>query len=135
YNPYVVYGTWWWPAFRPVYWRPWHARPVYVTRVVQPVRIVQPARIYSRPVQVTPYHRIPESQRAPIIHSGPLPQSSTQWNYQRAPVARPPVSRSVPMPAPQVRFNEPRFNRGNQAAAGNGVRSGGGIRGGGHHRG
>jgi hypothetical protein len=27
YNPYVVYGPWWWPAYRPVFWRPWHPRP------------------------------------------------------------------------------------------------------------
>jgi hypothetical protein len=27
YDPYVVYGPWWWPAYRPVYWRPWYARP------------------------------------------------------------------------------------------------------------
>ena len=32
YNPYVVYGSWWWPSYRPVYWRPWHPRPaVYVS--------------------------------------------------------------------------------------------------------
>ena len=31
YNPYVVYGPWWWPTYRPVYWRPWHARaPVHL---------------------------------------------------------------------------------------------------------
>ena len=36
YNPFVVYGTWWWPAYRPVYWRPWVARPVYVTRAWYP---------------------------------------------------------------------------------------------------
>ncbi len=23
YDPLVVYGTWWWPAYRPVYWSPW----------------------------------------------------------------------------------------------------------------
>ena len=23
YDPYVVYGRWWWPYYRPVYWRPW----------------------------------------------------------------------------------------------------------------
>ena len=23
YNPTVVYGTWWWPAYSPVYWNPW----------------------------------------------------------------------------------------------------------------
>ena len=27
YDPYVVYGTWWWPAYRPVFWRPWYPRP------------------------------------------------------------------------------------------------------------
>jgi hypothetical protein len=23
YDPYVVYGSWWWPAYPPVYWGPW----------------------------------------------------------------------------------------------------------------
>ena len=23
YNPMVIYGTWWWPAYAPVYWAPW----------------------------------------------------------------------------------------------------------------
>lgn len=23
YDPYVVYGSWWWPAYPPVYWAPW----------------------------------------------------------------------------------------------------------------
>ena len=23
YNPLVIYGDWWWPAYRPVYWEPW----------------------------------------------------------------------------------------------------------------
>ena len=29
YDPLVVYGTWWWPDYRPVYWAPWpgYARP------------------------------------------------------------------------------------------------------------
>jgi hypothetical protein len=29
YDPLMVYGTWWWPAYRPVYWAPWpgYARP------------------------------------------------------------------------------------------------------------
>jgi len=154
YNPYIVYGPWWVPAYRPVYWRPWVWRPVVVTRVVAPVRIVHPLRSFpaSRPVQVTPYRRVPESQRQPIIqsHTNVQPQNG-QWNWQRAPISRaaPPTHiaapRVTPMPAPQVRFNEPRFNRGYQAATGGGMRngggaavrsgSGGGNRGGGHHRG
>lgn len=27
YDPWVIYGTWWWPAYPPVYWTPW---PGYV---------------------------------------------------------------------------------------------------------
>ena len=165
YNPYIVYGPWWVPAFHPVYWRPWVWRPVVVTRVVAPVRVVRPVHPLpvSRPVQVTPYRRVPESQRQPIIqsHSNVQPQNGG-WNWQRAPISRsapttwtpparvaPPARvvapRATPMPAPQVRFNEPRFNRGYQAAAGGGHRSNfggggaavrsGGNRGGGGHRG
>jgi len=32
YDPLVVYGSWWWPAYPPVHWRPWsgyYARPGY----------------------------------------------------------------------------------------------------------
>jgi hypothetical protein len=29
YDPWVVYGTWWWPAYPPVYWAPW---PGYYVR-------------------------------------------------------------------------------------------------------
>ena len=31
YDPYIVYGRWWRPAHRPVFWRPWSARPVLVS--------------------------------------------------------------------------------------------------------
>jgi len=31
YDPYVVYGPWWWPYYRPVFWRPWAPRPVFVS--------------------------------------------------------------------------------------------------------
>ena len=34
YDPLVVYGGWWWPAYRPVYWRPWRPHAVFVTNVV-----------------------------------------------------------------------------------------------------
>ena len=135
YNPYIVYGPWWVPAFHPVYWRPWVWRPVVVTRVVAPVRVVHPVRAFpvSRPVQVTPYRRVPESQRQPIIqnHTNVQPHNG-QWNWQRAPISRvaPPARvaapRATPMPAPQVRFNEPRFNRG-YAAAGGGARPGASV--------
>jgi hypothetical protein len=159
YDPYVVYGTWWWPAYRPVFWRPWVARPIFVTRVIRPVRIVQPVRVFRqpvhlvRPVQVTPFHNVPESRRMPIIQSAPVvtrPVSAAPLVQQsrfriaqevrRAPMAQSaPVAQSAPiarsMPAPQLRATERPFSRGFQATGGGGNRGGnGGGRGNGHHR-
>jgi len=144
YDPYVVYGTWWWPAYRPVFWRPWVARPIFVTRVIQPVRIVHPGRVFrAREVHVTPYQRIPESRRMPIIQSAPVvtrpvtvaPQMH-QGGFRGVQEARraafaqsAPVARS--MPAPQARATE-RPVRTFQAQGNRG--GGGGNRGNGHHR-
>jgi hypothetical protein len=158
YNPYVVYGTWWWPAYRPVFWRPWVARPIFVTRVIQPVRIVRhPVRLVQ-----------PESRRMPIIQSAPAVtqpvsqpvrtapsrQSGTWWhrgpNVQGAPAVqqpmraappaqiaapwhRAPVAQSAPiarsMPAPQWRATERPVRSLQSQGAGNG-----GNRGGARHR-
>jgi hypothetical protein len=78
YDPYVVYGPWWWPAFRPVYWTPWRQ---YVVRVSpgfffanfnwrhRYVRVVNPTAYYYRPttnraVAMAPQQRWqPEPQR------------------------------------------------------------------------
>jgi len=40
YDPYVVYGTWWWPAYRPVFWRPWYPRPAVFASTAFVVRSV-----------------------------------------------------------------------------------------------
>ena len=111
YDPYVVYGTWWWPAYRPVFWRPWVARPIFVTRVIQPVRIVRhPVRLVQ-PVQITPFHNVPESRRMPIIQSAPAVthpvgqpvrsapsgQSGTWWH--RAPIVQSAPAVQQPMRA------------------------------------
>jgi len=40
YDPYVVYGTWWWPAYRPVFWRPWYPRPAVFASTTFVVRSV-----------------------------------------------------------------------------------------------
>ena len=94
YDPYVVYGGWAW-AYRPAYWRPWVVRPYFVTRVVvaPPVRWYvhrgpphfqrsehfehfehfqhsSPPRIVQGGPTVRPYRPVPESRRAPFIHSG-----------------------------------------------------------------
>ena len=132
YNPYVVYGTWWWPAYRPVSFRPFHPRPIIVTRVVRPVRYVS-----------TPYHAIPESRRAPIIGSPPRlghPQIQSAPDYAprarivappaRAEWRRGPVVQSAPvarsMPAPQIRASERPIGVGHSGSAqASGNRSGG----------
>ena len=155
YDPFVVYGTWWWPAYRPVFWRPWVARPIFVTRVIQPVRIVHAGRVFrSREVQVTPYQRIPESRRMPIIQSAPVvtrPVTMAPREHEsrlriaqemrRAPIVQSaPVVRS--MPAPQARATERPVRNfqaqgGGQAGNRGGGQSGqrgGGNRGGGQHR-
>lgn len=72
YDPYVVYGPWWWPAYRPVVWAPW-PRPagIYLSlgfffgnvdwhhrhvRVVHPtVYYYRPRTIVNRTVAVTPH--------------------------------------------------------------------------------
>jgi hypothetical protein len=153
YDPYVVYGTWWWPAYRPVYWRPWVARPVYVTRMEHRGRFHEPARFVRPGPQVTPYRQIPESQRQPIIQSYTRPVAAApamperrfnfpQQEAQRARLAAPPaqvvhrapIAQSAPvpraMPAPQSRATE-RQVRTFEARGGNGGGNGGGNRGGG----
>ncbi len=93
YDPYVVYGPWWWPHYRPVFWRPWAPRPVFVATgffysrpdwhhrhvqvVHRPVHVrsypqhVAPGQWQHRPQALSqstrPYQRVPESQRRPIV--------------------------------------------------------------------
>ena len=90
YDPYVVYGPWWWPYYRPVFWTPWVPRPVFVTHgffyakpfwpqhhvhVVSrpdhvPQHVVVPTGRWQLRKQVVvskPYVRVPESQRRPIV--------------------------------------------------------------------
>jgi hypothetical protein len=89
YDPTVVYGGWIW-AYRPVIWRPWIVRPHIVTRVVFAPRVnwfVHPGFVHHvepphhfvprvpAPVvrggpTIRPFHPVPESRRAPIVHSG-----------------------------------------------------------------
>ena len=97
YDPLLVYGPWWWPAYQPVYWRPWHPAPVFVSttfffgamdwhrRHVAVVR--RPAFVHVNPVHVSPgkwrhvEHRrvssvpahvvVPEAKRQPIVRPQP----------------------------------------------------------------
>lgn len=113
YDPYVVYGAGFWTSYRPVFWSPWVVRPHFVTRVVfaRPVRwyvhphlnVVRPApRIVHGGPTLRPYRPVPESQRAPIIHSG----GSTVIHSGGTPYvhsARAPVVHGGPQPRAQFR--------------------------------
>jgi hypothetical protein len=88
YDPFVVYGPWWWPHYHPVYWRPWVPRPVFVAHgfwyskpdwyhrnvqvVHRPIHVQHPRVVPGRwqpqkQVIAKPYVRVPESQRRPIV--------------------------------------------------------------------
>jgi len=112
YDPYIVYGAWWWPAFRPVYWRPWYAHPIVVSAGFFPqrfdwrhraVNVVRVNNVFVRNGPPSPaariqaannaafvarqYQRVPESQRQPIVQSAPR-----QWRQvpeaNRQPIVR-----------------------------------------------
>jgi hypothetical protein len=56
YDPYVVYGPWWWPHYHPVFWRPWAIYPVFVTRgffYTRPHWHHRHVQVVHRPVHVT----------------------------------------------------------------------------------
>ena len=140
YNPLVVYGTWWWPHYRPVYWRPWVHRPVVVTHVIhkQPHVVYRPAQIVHhqhgglvkhvqqpqrpmpapRAVESRPFRAVPEAQRAPIVQ-GPI--------RKQAPVTQ-------PAPFRQESRHDGGFQRGQGNGRGNSQRSYGNGNGG-RHRG
>jgi hypothetical protein len=80
YDPFVVYGPFWRPAYRPVYWRPWAPRPVFITNNVYVARRNLAAQQSRTPpafrnpafqgnVVVQPYRRVPEANRQPIVQS------------------------------------------------------------------
>src|SRR5512138_965327 len=77
YDPFVVYGTWWWPAYRPVFWRPWYPRPAvfvstsFVARSVdwRARHIVHPG--FHGPVPLA-RQVVRTVQPQPVIQSHPL---------------------------------------------------------------
>src|SRR3954466_3288822 len=102
YDPYVVYGPWWWPAYQPVFWRPWApfyvsagffwSRPAWqahrvvvvdhVTNVTRNVNVQRtfvnrPASQWQRSNESRDFHRSAEPQRRPMGNSG-----SPQMNHQ-----------------------------------------------------
>ena len=103
YDPLLVYGTWWWPAYRPVFWRPWAPCVVFVNHVT----VISRSVFVTRPhVWSRPWHNVPESQRQPIIQSSSRPQAT----WRPVPEAqRQPIIQSTPRP--QLRSEDRRQPR------------------------
>jgi hypothetical protein len=127
YDPYIVYGPWWWPHYRPVFWRPWAPRPVFVSRgffysapdwhhrhvrvVHRPVHVHQHHHTHVVPgkwqhrnhVVVKPHVRVPEAQRQPIVQSAPRIAPAVRDTLRQPMPAANALSHSTPSPAPTVR--------------------------------
>jgi hypothetical protein len=160
YDPLVVYGGWWWPAYRPVYWRPWYARPVFVTHVAVVNRgfVHAPGRVFVTPHGApSPAVRYQQRQSTqfvarqqalsrpapavqvqnPQFHNRVAPSSfHTQVHvqpYQRIPEARrAPIVQSRAGPAFAPSHSAPRASGGGGGRPSGGASHGGGSHGGGH---
>lgn len=124
YDPYLVYGPWWWPYYPPVFWRPWVPRPVFVAHgffYTKPdwhrrhVHVVhKPVHVHNHNVipgkwqpqkhlVVKPYVRVPEAQRQPIVQQHNMPAASG-FSHQKREFVR---QNAHPEPRGDVR-SEPR---------------------------
>lgn len=68
YDPYVVYGPWWWPAYRPVVWRPWHHRP---PAVISSGFFIRPFDWHRRHVPRAQHHHVAPRQVHIQSHARP----------------------------------------------------------------
>ena len=113
YDPFIVYGPWWWgPYYRPVVWRPWTPYPVVVVRgffYSAPDWHHHHVRVIHRPVYADRHHHITPGQwqhRAPVRR---LQAPSAPRPYVRVPESqrKPIVQPQQPMPAASG-FSQPR---------------------------
>ena len=114
YDPYVVYGTWWWPAYRPVFWRPWYPRPaVFVsTSFVRSVdwrqrQLVRPAfhnnQVLHAARTIVQPQPVIQSRGQPFIQNHTPAQPYIQGQTAPRPnMVRPAPSAPVAIPQSQV---------------------------------
>jgi hypothetical protein len=115
YNPYVVYGPWWWHSYRPMYWRPWHPRPaVYVSTSFFVGALDWHRRRVHRPIHHHHHHIAPRIVHhhnqihrhhvgpAPRVTSTPAPHPQNQIQQQRfRPTVQAPRAQAT-TPAPHI---------------------------------
>jgi len=157
YDPLVVYGGWWWPAYQPVYWRPWYARPVFVTHVAvwnrgfhtfphafvaphgappavrfqqqQSTQFVARQQMQNRPSPAVQFqnHMAPSSFHPPV-HAMPYPHAPMVQGHAMPPPRAYSPPRSMPYQPRMSSYHPP---SGGSRPAGGGYH-GGGYSGGGH---
>ena len=94
YNPTVVYGTWWWPAYQPVYWAPWHgyhARPGYARGFAWgPAIPVSRGFFFGAPdwhrrcvniVNVNNYYYRPAYRPLEVTRNAAVPAAPNAWQH------------------------------------------------------
>mgnify|MGYP001584244000 CR=1 FL=1 len=114
YDPFMVYGPWWWPAYQPVYWAPW-PRPSGIRVSIgfffgnfdwhhQHVRVVHRRAYYYRPPVLVNRTVVATPQRWQHVPR----RQETRWQEppRRVVVNPPPAPRSAPIAA-QVRVLPP----------------------------
>jgi hypothetical protein len=94
YDPFVVYGAWWWPAYRPVFWRPWPVRRVFISAGFFPsncdwhrrqiVVVNRPARVHAAPALSTPARQWRSDMQPRVWNGTPSPAvRMQQQHFQR----------------------------------------------------
>jgi hypothetical protein len=117
YDPYVVYGPWWWPSYHPVYWSPWVVRPVFLSHgffYAKPYWRHHHVHVVHRPVHHHHHvatgkwtHRsvaaVATQQTARQIHSQPRSRDLQRVpETQRRPIAHGRPSQAA-APSPSIR--------------------------------
>ncbi len=102
YDPLVVYGGWWWPAYRPCYWRPWRSQPVFVTNVVVVNRGFSAPVAFAHHSNVSPAARFQAQNSAAFVARAqaanrPAPAAQFQNRVQPQPFRRAPEANLRPM--------------------------------------
>lgn len=106
YDPYVVYGPWWWPSYHPVYWSPWVVRPVFLSYgffYAKPYWRHHHVHVVNRPVYVAAHqHYVTTGKwahRSVVAPHAPGPRN--QWSHDRQRASG--TQRSTHQPSPMMR--------------------------------
>ena len=113
YDPYVVYGPWWWHSYRPVYWRPWYPRPAihvsssfFHSSVDWHRRHVHRGHNHVQHRQFAP-RAIDVARHAAVPHRVHPPQHARQFGPRAADIARQATGHNPVYQAPPTQTHGP----------------------------